>query len=110
RRDGARRPGGTVAAVVRTVVRTADAAPRLAWVRGGRAERPRLDRLRQALRTARRHPKAARLGSRPRLATRVAERAPRDRRLARGRLRPLLRRPHGARRPRVPARALGCGA
>ena len=107
RRHGARRPGVAVAAVVLAELRAADAVPRLARLRGRGAERARLDGVRQALRASRRRAAATRLGARSRVAARVARRASGDRRVARGALRPLVRRLHGARRPRVPARSCG---
>ena len=76
-------------------------------LRGRGAERARLDRVRQALRASRRRREAAGLGPRPRGAARVARRPAGDRRLAGGAVRPLVRRLHGARRPRVPTRAVG---
>ena len=105
RRLRARRPGVAGAAGVRA----ADAAPRVTRLRGRGAERARLDRVRQALRASRRRREAAGLGARPRGAARVARRPAGDRRLAGGAVRPLVRRLHGARRPRVPARPVGGG-
>ena len=61
-----------MAPVVRAELRAADAVPRLARLRGRRAERARLDRVRQAVRAPRRRRAAARLGARPRVAARLA--------------------------------------
>src|SRR5439155_313024 len=66
-----------------------------------------VDRLRETLRASRRCTSPARLGSRPRVAPRLARHATADRCVARRSLRPLVRRLHGARRARVPARTLG---
>ena len=107
RRDGARRAGGAVASLVPHELRTAHAAPAPARLRGRDAERARLDGVRQAVRASRRRAPAARLRARPRLAARLARSAAGHRRLARGALRALVRRLHGARGPRVPAGALG---
>ena len=102
-------PEGAMAAVVLAGFGALTQHPRLARLRGRGAERPRLERLRQALPEPRRRGEAPRLRRRSRLAARVARRAAGDRRLAPGRLRPLVRRLHGARGARVPARAVGCG-
>ena len=110
RRHDSRRAGGAVAAVVLVRLRRVHAAPRLARLRGRGAERPRLERLRQALPSLDDVEKRLDSVGRSRLAPRVARRAARDRRRPPGRLRPLVRRLHGARRPRFPTRALGGGA
>src|SRR5207248_2163321 len=70
RRYRARWTGVAMAAMVRAELRTADAVPRGARIRGRCAQRPWLDRLWEALRTSRRHRKASRLRGGPGVAAR----------------------------------------